>query len=148
MLIRAFTFRWGFQILLILSTQAMGFGAAGMLRRFLIYPAAMIWPTTLVTTTVMNSLHDHRPADPAATNGWKIGRYKFFLIVAGATFCYEWFPTVIAQFLSVFTFACWIAPNNVLVNQILGGQSGKFAYFLEKFPSLTCRRSGYFAHLI
>jgi len=117
-------FKWGFQVLLIISTQAMGFGVAGMLRRFLVWPAAMIWPATLVTTTVMNSLHDHRPADPAATNGWKMGRYKFFLIVAGLTFCWEWFPTVIAQFLSVFTFACWIAPNNVVVNQVLGGQTG------------------------
>lgn len=33
---------WGFQILLIMSTQAMGFGLAGVLRRFLIWPAAMV----------------------------------------------------------------------------------------------------------
>lgn len=29
-----------------------------------------------------------------------------------------------AQFLQVFTFATWIRPNDVLVNQILGGQTG------------------------
>lgn len=115
---------WGFQIILILSTQAMGFGIAGILRRFLIWPAAMVWPATLVTTTVMFSLHDHSPSDPATTNGWKIGRYMFFLIVALSTFAYEWFPTVIAQFLSLFTFISWIAPKNVLVNQIFGGQTG------------------------
>ncbi|KAK7403930.1 hypothetical protein QQX98_010300 [Neonectria punicea] len=117
-------FNWGFQIILILSTQAMGFGVAGILRRFLIWPAAMVWPATLVTTTVMFSLHDHSPSDPSTTNGWKIGRYMFFLVVALATFVYEWFPTVIAQFLSVFTFISWIAPKNVLVNQIFGGQTG------------------------
>lgn len=33
---------WGFQILLIMSTQAMGFGLAGVMRRFLIWPAAMV----------------------------------------------------------------------------------------------------------
>ncbi|KAH7146222.1 OPT family small oligopeptide transporter [Dactylonectria macrodidyma] len=117
-------FNWGFQIILIISTQAMGFGVAGVLRRFLVWPAAMIWPATLVTTTVMYSLHDHSPSDPHATNGWKIGRYMFFLIVALATFAYEWIPTVIAPFLSLFTFICWIAPQNVLVNQIFGGQTG------------------------
>ncbi|KAF7554266.1 hypothetical protein G7Z17_g3043 [Cylindrodendrum hubeiense] len=117
-------FNWGFQIILIISTQAMGFGVAGILRRFLVWPAAMIWPATLVTTTVMLSLHDHSPSDPAATNGWKIGRYLFFLIVASATFVYEWIPTVIAQFLSVFTFVTWIAPQNVIVNQVFGGQTG------------------------
>lgn len=72
----------------------------------------------------MSTLHDHSRADPSLTNGWKIGRYKFFIIVAACTFCYEWIPQVIAQFLQVFTFACFIAPNNVLVNQLLGGQTG------------------------
>lgn len=117
-------FGWGFQILLILSTQAMGFGLAGIMRRFLVWPAAMVWPATLIFTTVMNTLHDHSPADPSLANGWKIGRYKFFLVVAAATFFYEWIPQVMATFLQVFTFATWIAPDNVLVNQLLGGQTG------------------------
>jgi hypothetical protein len=72
----------------------------------------------------MNSLHDHSASDPSTSNGWRIGRYKFFLIVAGATFVYEWIPEVIAQFLQIFTFVCWIAPNNVVVNQVFGGQTG------------------------
>ncbi|KKY31123.1 putative oligopeptide transporter opt-like protein [Diaporthe ampelina] len=117
-------FGWGFQILLILSTQAMGFGLAGVMRRFLVWPAAMVWPATLIFTTVMNTLHDHSPSDPSLANGWKVGRYKFFLIVAAATFCYEWIPQVMATFLQIFTFATWCAPNNVLVNQLLGGQTG------------------------
>jgi OPT family small oligopeptide transporter len=117
-------FSWGFQLLITISTQAMGFGVAGVLRRFLVWPAAMVWPATLIFTTVMYSLHDHSPSDPGLTNGWTIGRYKFFLIVAGATFCYEWFPQVIATFLQVFTFVCWIAPDNVAVNQVFGGQTG------------------------
>ncbi|KAK5998534.1 Sexual differentiation process protein isp4 [Cladobotryum mycophilum] len=117
-------FSWGFQLLLILSTQAMGFGIAGVSRRFLVWPSSMIWPATLVTSTVMHSLHDHKPADPAATNGWKIGRYSFFLFVALGTFVWEWVPQVFAQFLQVFTFACWIAPTNVVVNQLFGGVSG------------------------
>ncbi|KAI1841653.1 hypothetical protein JX265_009332 [Neoarthrinium moseri] len=117
-------FGWGFQVLLIISTQAMGFGMAGLLRRFLVWPAAMVWPATLIYTTVMYSLHDHSPSDPSLTNGWRIGRYKFFLLVALGCFCYEWIPQVMATFLQVFTFVCWIAPENVVVNQIFGGQTG------------------------
>ncbi|KAK5998758.1 Sexual differentiation process protein isp4 [Cladobotryum mycophilum] len=115
---------WGFQILLIMSTQAMGFGIAGISRRFLVWPSSMVWPAVLITTTVMHSLHDHTPSDPALTNGWKIGRYSFFLIVACSTFVWEWFPQVIAQFLQLFMFPTWIAKNNVVVNQIFGGNSG------------------------
>lgn len=119
-----YCYSWGFQILLVLSTQAMGFGIAGISRRFLIWPSSMVWPSTLITSTVMHSLHNHAPADPAATNGWKMGRYTFFLIVAGCTFCWEWVPQVFAQFLQLFMFVCWIRPNNVIVNQLFGGNSG------------------------
>jgi len=117
-------FHWGFQIMLIISTQAMGLGLAGVCRRFLVWPAAMVWPATLVTTTVMNSLHDHRPSDPSLSSGWRIGRYKFFLLVAACTFVWEWIPEVFAQFLQFFTFVTWIAPNNVVVNQLFGGFTG------------------------
>ena len=39
---------WGFQILLTLSTQAMGFGMAGLMRRFLVWPAAMVVSTLVL----------------------------------------------------------------------------------------------------
>ena len=117
-------FKWGFQILLMISTQAMGFGVAGVARRFLIWPSSMVWPATLITCTVMYSLHDHSTSDPSATNGWRIGRYKFFLFVALGTWCWEWFPLVIAPFLSVFMWPTWIAKDNVVVNQVFGGNTG------------------------
>ncbi|KAF9126177.1 hypothetical protein BG015_004757, partial [Linnemannia schmuckeri] len=34
--------------LLILVTQMLGYGMAGVLRKYLVYPAAMIWPANLV----------------------------------------------------------------------------------------------------
>lgn len=116
-------FGWGYQLMLTMSTQALGFGLAGVSRRFLVWPAAMVWPTQLVNTSLMYSLHDHSRSDPSKTNGWSMGRYKFFLIVACTYFVYAWFPSFIAPFLSFFTFAVWIAPQNVVVNQIFGGQT-------------------------
>lgn len=117
-------FGWGFQILLVTTTQMIGFGMAGAVRRFLIWPAAMIWPSTLVNCTMFYSLHDHKKSDPAETNGWSISRYRWFLYVFAASFIWYWFPGWIAQFLSYFVFACWIAPQNAVVNQIFGGVSG------------------------
>ncbi|KAM3547631.1 hypothetical protein ARSEF4850_009901 [Beauveria asiatica] len=117
-------FKWGSQILLVLSTQAMGFGIAAIARRFLIYPSSMVWPATLVTCAVMYALHDHQAADPAATNSWKISRYAFFLIISCSTFIWEWVPQVLAQIFQFFNFGCWIAPNNLLINQVLGAQTG------------------------
>lgn len=35
---------WGFAMLFTISSQMIGFGLAGIFRRFLVYPAAMIWP--------------------------------------------------------------------------------------------------------
>lgn len=85
----------------------------------------MIWPNQLVPAVVIATLHNHENSDPSKTNGWRIGRYAFFLIVAGCTFVYEWFPVVIAQFMGyIGLFPTWIAPNNVIVNQVFGGLSG------------------------
>lgn len=113
---------WGFQLLLVFSTQAMGFGIAGVLRRFLVWPAAMVWPgLPLIFCQVMDSLHNHAPSDPSRTNGWKIGRYALFMIVSGTTFLWEWIPNALAPFLSYLgTFPTWIAPNNLGVNQAFG----------------------------
>ena len=117
-------FGWAFQLLFGISTLCTGYGLAGLARRFLVWPAAMIWPADLVNCALFYTLHDHSRSDPTKTNGWKIGRYKLFLIVGGASFFYYWFPGWIFQGLSYFTWICWIAPNNVIVNKLFGGTSG------------------------
>lgn len=118
------SFGWGFQMLLIITTQCIGFGLAGMCRRFLIWPAAMIWPQCLANTALMYALHDHSDSDPSETNGWRIGRYRYFLYVLAGSFIWYWFPGYLAEGLSYFDWIVWIAPNNVIVNQLFGNISG------------------------
>lgn len=36
----------------------MGFGLAGLAKRFLVYPSFCIWPRSLVTVAINQSLHD------------------------------------------------------------------------------------------
>jgi OPT family oligopeptide transporter len=85
-------FGWGFNILLAFTTQCIGFGIAGLLRRYLIEPASMIWPQTLVNTAFIYALHDQSKTDPKKSNGWSISRYRYFLYVFIGCFVYSWFP--------------------------------------------------------
>lgn len=113
-----------FEIFLTISSQMLGFGLAGFFTRFLVQPAAMIWPSTLINCSLFTALHDRRPADPKKTSGWSIGKYRLFLYTLIGSFVWYWFPGYIAPFLSVFAFVTWIKPNNVVINQLFGGWSG------------------------
>lgn len=84
----------------------------------------MIFPFTLVNTSLFYALHDHSKTDPTKSNGWRISRYRFFFYVFLGSFVWYWFPGWIAQFLQVFAFVTWIKPNNVIINQLFGGVTG------------------------
>lgn len=116
----------GYMILLVFSTQLLGYGAAGLTRRFIVYPAAMIWPQTLVTTSLFNTLHSKEGdvLDKMNANGWTMSRYKFFGIVSIFSFVWYWLPGYLFKALSYFDFITWIWPRNLIVNQVFGVQSG------------------------
>lgn len=117
-------FTWGFNILFAFSTQCIGFGLAGSVRKWLVEPAAMIWPAALVNVAFMYALHDHSASDPAKTNGWVISRYRWLLYVTAGMFVYCWFPDFIFPAMSYFAWVTWIKPDNVLVNQLFGQTTG------------------------
>ncbi|KAK4056147.1 hypothetical protein OIO90_002878 [Microbotryomycetes sp. JL221] len=112
----------GFEILLLVCCQMIGFGVAGLCRRFLVFPAAMIWPQNLVYCTLLNTLHAE--SEDFEEEGQGLTRTRFFLWVFGGAFCWYWLPGFLFQALSAFSFVCWIAPNNVIVNQLFGVASG------------------------
>lgn len=99
----------------------LGYGIAGICRRWLVYPSAMIWPALLATTTFLNTLHNRRnpPAD-----GWTISRYKFFLLVMIFSYLWYFIPGYIFPALSTFAFITWLFPRNVAVNQVFGMTTG------------------------
>lgn len=114
-------FGWGFQIIGMITTQAIGYSIAGIARRILVYPASMIWPSTLVTSTFLTNIHlniNH------VADGWRISRLRFFLFVLIASFAWYWLPGFFAPFLSDFSFLTWITPDNIVINQLFGSYSG------------------------
>lgn len=115
----------GYMLLLVFSTQLLGYGLAGLTRRWIVYPASMIWPATLVTTSLFNTLHEKNDVlNKINANGWTMSRYRFFTYAAIFSFVFYWLPGYLFKALSYFSFICWIVPNNVVVNQIFGVQSG------------------------
>ncbi|KAI1272832.1 OPT family small oligopeptide transporter [Xylaria sp. FL0933] len=117
-------FGWGFALIFTLSSQLIGISIAGMFRRFLIWPSAMMWPGQFSKTSLFNALHDKSKNDEINPNGWKISQYRYFFYVLAGMFVYYWIPGVIWQGLSVFAFITWIRPNNVVLNQLFGGFTG------------------------
>lgn len=117
---------WWWQMLFGITTMCLGYGLAGLSRRFLVWPAAMIWPSNLVNCALFYTLHDsHLPkADQESASRWRFGRYNWFLILASCSFVWYWFPGWIFQGLSFFCFITWIAPDSAIVNQLFGGVSG------------------------
>ncbi|CAF4829451.1 unnamed protein product, partial [Rotaria socialis] len=45
-------------LLFVLSSQTLGYGMAGIMRKFVVRPAAMIWPGNLPTCALFRVLHD------------------------------------------------------------------------------------------
>ncbi|KAI2780473.1 small oligopeptide transporter [Daldinia loculata] len=115
---------WGFSLMFTLSSQLIGISLSGMFRRFLIYPAAMMWPSQFSYTSLFYALHDKSKSDGTQSNGWVISRYRYFFIVMSGMFCYYWIPGVLWQGLSVFAFVTWIKPENPVLNQLFGGFTG------------------------
>ncbi|KAI8635048.1 OPT oligopeptide transporter protein-domain-containing protein [Xylariaceae sp. FL1651] len=113
-----------FQLLLVISTQSLGYGIAGIMRKFLVYPASMIWPSTLVAVALMNAMYEtHVVKDPTIIGG-NMSRYRWFALVTIVSGIYYIIPGFLAQFLSVTAVATWLAPQNAVVNQLFGGITG------------------------
>lgn len=66
----------GFDLLFVISTQMIGFALAGTCRRFLVWPAGMIWPENLVTCTLLNTFHAE---DDDGRDG-SMTRFRFFYL--------------------------------------------------------------------
>ncbi|KID94668.1 oligopeptide transporter protein, partial [Metarhizium majus ARSEF 297] len=112
----------GYGILLLLSTQLMGLGFSGLLRRFVVYPVEALWPNILPTLALNRALLV--PEKKETLHGWSMSRYKFFFIVFGAMFVYFWLPDYLFPALSLFAWMTWIAPDNFNLNAVTGSQMG------------------------
>lgn len=113
---------FGYEILYVLCCQIIGFGFAGMLRRFSVYPVKTLWPDILPTIAMNRSLL--KPERRENIHGWTISRYRFFFLCVFGMFCYFWIPDYLFTALSSFNWITWIAPQNFNLAVITGTHYG------------------------
>ncbi|PPQ82231.1 hypothetical protein CVT24_012737 [Panaeolus cyanescens] len=113
---------FGYQWMVVMSSQLIGFSMGGIARRFLVEPMSMIWPSNLVTCALFNTLHSQVYAGYGSRGG--LSRERFFLYAFLCSALWFVVPGYLFQALSFFSWVCWIAPNNIVVNQLFGYKSG------------------------
>ncbi|KAI4255656.1 MAG: hypothetical protein LQ352_002470 [Teloschistes flavicans] len=110
-----------YQLALTVSTQVLGYSFAGLTRRYLVRPASMIWPSTLMSTAMFTTMHK---SQNMTVNGWSITRWRFFLLVFFGAFAWYFLPGLLFPALSNFSVVTWFAPGNVVLANLFGTTSG------------------------
>ena len=103
-----------------MGTQMIGYGLAGVCRRWLVYPSDMIWPSVLQTSTFLNTMHRDRNIP---VGRWTISRYKLFFVAFVGCFVYSFFPQFI-DFFSHMDILTLIWPTSKIVNLLFGMHRG------------------------
>ncbi|XP_030935387.1 oligopeptide transporter 6-like [Quercus lobata] len=114
---RSLTFLPAF--IVMLTTQVLGFGWAGLFRKYLVEPGEMWWPSNLVQVALFRALHEKEKRPEGGMT-----RTQFFLIVLICSFAYCVFPGYFFVMITSFSWVCWIAPKSVLVHQLGSGLQG------------------------
>ncbi|KAM5382769.1 hypothetical protein ACJZ2D_002352 [Fusarium nematophilum] len=117
---------FGYQILLALSANFIGYGLAGLCRRFLVYPSYCLWPSALVTIALNTAFHsdDNVPVLGPLRKVWRMSRLRFFGIAFAGMWCYFWLPNYLFAGLSWFSWMTWISPDNRDLSIVTGGLTG------------------------
>ncbi|GAB2220882.1 hypothetical protein Droror1_Dr00012040 [Drosera rotundifolia] len=105
--------------IVIVTTQVLGFGWAGIFRRYLVEPAEMWWPTNLVQVSLFRALHEKEERRRGG-----LTRIQFFLISFICSFAYYVYPGYLFQMLTSLSWICWIFPSSILANQLGSGLNG------------------------
>lgn len=112
-------------ILFVITSQILGYGIAGIMRKFLVWPSAMVWPANLVNCALFRTLHDDDVNNDNEGIGnkksrWNMSRLRFFFFASFFQFLWYWFPGYIFPVLSLFSWVCMIKPDNVVLSQLTG----------------------------
>ncbi|KAI3959816.1 hypothetical protein MKW98_029853 [Papaver atlanticum] len=105
-------------LLIVLTTQILGYGWAGLLKRYLVDPDEMWWPSNVAQVSLFRTLHEKDP------NSRGLTRMKFFLIFMAASFVYYALPGYLFTILTFFSWVCWVWPHSITAQQIGSGANG------------------------
>ncbi|OVA10985.1 Oligopeptide transporter [Macleaya cordata] len=106
-------------MLLVQTTQMLGYGWAGLFRKYLVDSPYMWWPSNLVQVSLFRALHD---AEVRPKGG--LTRLQFFLIILVSSFAYYVIPNYFFPSITALSFVCWIWKNSITAQQIGSGLHG------------------------
>ncbi|BGP50986.1 hypothetical protein JCM10450v2_006912 [Rhodotorula kratochvilovae] len=109
---------YGVAIFTLMGSQLLGYGIAGLLRSFTVFPTYIVYPNLVPTVNLFDALH--RDKDAKAQQK----RLKFFWIVFIAIFCWEWIPEFIAPTLTGVSIFCLAKRDSAWFTRIFGGSNG------------------------
>ena len=126
----------GIAIVFVVTSQILGYGMAGIMRKFLVWPAAMIWTANLVNCALFRTLHSDKEDESqeqkeeiiegeekkptTKKQRWTMSRLRFFFLGFLFQFLWFWFPGYIFPVLSLFSWICMIKPENIILSQLTG----------------------------
>ncbi|KAL2513540.1 Oligopeptide transporter 4 [Forsythia ovata] len=102
--------------LLIITTQVLGYGWAGLLRKYVVEPAHMWWPSTLVQVSLFRALHEK--------DEQRMSRAKFFLIALICSFSWYVVPGYLFPTVASISWICWTFSKSLTAQQLGSGMRG------------------------
>ncbi|KAL5719026.1 OPT superfamily [Ranunculus cassubicifolius] len=106
-------------LLVVMTTQVLGFGWAGIFRRYLVEPAEMWWPANLVQVSLFRALHEKEERKKGG-----LTRTQFFLVAFLCSFAYYILPGYLFPMLTSLSWICWVFPKSVFAQQLGSGLQG------------------------
>ncbi|CAN6280320.1 unnamed protein product [Urochloa humidicola] len=107
--------------LLVITTQVLGYGWAGLMRKYVVEPAHMWWPGTLVQVSLFRALHEK---EEFAKSSRQISRSKFFVVALACSFAWYAVPGYLFTTLTSVSWVCWVFPKSVTAQQLGSGLQG------------------------
>jgi OPT family oligopeptide transporter len=106
-------------MLLTQTTQMLGYGWAGIFRKFLVDSPYMWWPANLVQVSLFRALHD---VEKRPKGG--LTRLQFFVVVLISSFSYYIIPNYLFPSITAISVVCLIWKNSVTAQQVGSGLKG------------------------
>ncbi|KAL8150852.1 hypothetical protein V2J09_020660 [Rumex salicifolius] len=106
-------------LLLALTTQLLGYGWAGLFRKYLVESPYMWWPGNLVQVSLFRALHEDEKREKGG-----LTRLQFFILVIITSFSYYTIPGYLFKSTVSISVVCLIWKKSILAQQLGSGISG------------------------
>ncbi|GMH18298.1 hypothetical protein Nepgr_020139 [Nepenthes gracilis] len=106
-------------VIVMVTTQILGFGWAGIFRKYLVEPAEMWWPGNMVQVSLFRALHEKEKRAKGS-----VSRTQFFILVLVTSAAYYLFPGYLFTMIASISWLCWTSSKSVRMQQLGSGQNG------------------------